>query len=47
MAKPVEKEQQVEQHDNYDLRGTLFSVIILAAIILISWLGVWYLFISR
>ena len=47
MANPVEKEQPVEEHDKVDLRGTLASVLILGFIILSSWLGVWYLFISR
>lgn len=47
MPKPVEKEQQMERHEEFDLRGSFISVIILGAIILTSWLGVWYLFISR
>lgn len=48
MASPQKTEQQVEQsHDNIDLRGTFVSVLIVGAVIATSWLGVWYLFISR
>lgn len=40
-------EQPVDEHEGIDLKGTLASVSILALIILVSWFGVWYLFISR
>lgn len=40
-------DKQVDEHEGIDLRGTLFSVSIIALIILVSWFGVWYLFISR
>jgi len=42
-----QKKQQVDQHDGIDLRGTLISVGVLGVFIILSWLGVWYLFISR
>lgn len=41
------KKQQMETQDQSDLRGTLISVGILGVFIIVSWLGVWYLFISR
>ena len=47
MAEQQEKKQQSEDQENVDLRGTLISVGFLGVFILISWLGVWYLFISR
>lgn len=45
MAQPQKKEEH--EHDNLDLRGTLMSVGFLGFFIIVSWLGVWYLFISR
>lgn len=43
-----EKEVQAsESHDDIDLRGTLISVSIVGLVILVSWLGVWYLFVTR
>jgi len=50
MANPEKSEQQIEQsedHDGLDLRGTLISVSIVGFVILVSWLGVWYLFVTR
>jgi len=41
------KKHQTESQDQPDLRGTLISVGILGVFIIVSWLGVWYLFISR
>lgn len=46
MQQPKEK-QHVESQKEVDLKGTLVSVGILGLFIIISWLGVWYLFISR
>lgn len=48
MAKPEKSEQVVEQEEReVDLKGSLTSVLIMGAFILLSWLGVWYLFITR
>jgi hypothetical protein len=46
MSEPQKKEQPTS-HDEVDLRGTLASVGFLGFFIILSWLGVWYLFISR
>lgn len=42
-----QKKQQTESQESFDLRGTLISVGVLGVFIIVSWLGVWYLFISR
>ncbi|MBO1004619.1 cytochrome c oxidase subunit 2A [Pseudogracilibacillus auburnensis] len=47
MPQPQRTEQSENEHEGMDLRGTLVSVTILGIIIIISWIGVWYLFISR
>lgn len=48
MAKPMHNEKTLEQqHEEFDLKGSLVSVLIIGFIILTSWLGVWYLFITR
>lgn len=48
MAKPEKSEQIVEEgQEKVDLRGSLTSVLIMGAFILLSWLGVWYIFITR
>lgn len=35
-----------QEHDD-NLKGTLFAVAIIGLFIILSWSGVWYLFISR
>ena len=47
MATPEKSEQQVEQHKEHDLKGSLVSVLFIGFFILASWLGVWYLFLVR
>lgn len=47
MATPEKSEQQVEQLEEHDLKGSLVSVLFIGFIILASWLGVWYLFLVR
>lgn len=47
MSEPQRTEQPVDEHEGIDLRGTLFSVSIVGLVIILSWIGVWYLFISR
>lgn len=47
MPKLEKTEEQLEQHEEVDLRGTFVSVCVIGAFILLSWLGVWYIFISR
>lgn len=44
MSQPQKKEKQQE---GIDLRGTLVSVGFLGFFIIVSWLGVWYLYLSR
>lgn len=48
MAKPQEQHNQnVDEHEGIDLRGTLIGVGIVGIVIIIMWFGVWGLFISR
>jgi|GEM_PF-5898205 len=48
MAKPAQEQKATEQeHEEFDLKGSLVSVLIVGLVILTSWLGVWYLFITR
>ncbi|MFS8631073.1 MAG: cytochrome c oxidase subunit 2A [Bacillales bacterium] len=48
MAKPERIEEQVtQQHEEHDLKGTFVSVMILGAFLLVSWLGVWSLYLAR
>jgi len=47
VAKSQQKEQPVDEHHNIDLRGTLVSSMLLGAFLIVTWLGVWYIFISR
>lgn len=44
MLQPDKKEKEQE---GIDLRGTLVSVGFLGLVIIVSWLGVWYLYLSR
>lgn len=43
----MEQEKWTEQDENVDLKGTLFGVGIVGIVILLSWFGVWALFLSR
>lgn len=43
----MEQEKLTEQEEKVNLKGTLFSVGVVGAVILFSWLGVWSLFLSR
>lgn len=48
LSKPQEKEQQtVEEHDDSDLRGTLFFNMLLGIFLVLSWFGVWAIYMSR
>lgn len=47
MSKQEQPKQHLDDHKDLDLRGTLVSVSIVALVILVVWLGVWYIFISR
>lgn len=48
MSKSQEKEQQtVEEHNDVDLRGTFFFNMLLGVFLIVSWLGVWALYMSR
>jgi len=47
MPELQQNEQPVDEHDGIDLRGTLFSVTVVGIIIIIFWVGVWALFLSR
>lgn len=43
-----EKEQQVaEEHDDVDLRGTFFFNMLLGIFLVLSWFGVWAIYMSR
>lgn len=47
MSKPELQKQTTPETEESSLKGTLVSVIILGLFLLISWFGVWYIFISR
>lgn len=47
LAKPQKTEQPVDVHEGIDLRGTLVAVTLLGIFIILAWLGVWSIFISR
>lgn len=47
MSKPEKlTEQEIEATDE-TLKGTFVSVMLLGAVIFLSWMGVWLLFLSR
>lgn len=47
-TKPMNKKQKKsENHDTHSLKGTFVSVMVLAAFIAATWLGVFVLFIAR
>jgi hypothetical protein len=41
------KEQEIAQKKEYSLFGTFLSVLMLALFLILSWFGVYYLFIQR
>ena len=41
------KHHVVEEHDDVDLRGTFFFNMVLGLFLVVSWLGVWALYMSR
>lgn len=43
----LEKKEKTDKAEETDLKGTFISVGILGLFIIVSWAGVWYLFISR
>ncbi len=48
MAKPeLRQKTKVEYEDSSSLKGTLASVFFLGFFLIITWLGVFYLFINR
>ena len=47
MAKAERKEEVTEQQEGVNLKGTLYSVSVVGVIIILSWVGVWSLFLSR
>lgn len=47
MAEPQKSKQPVGEHDDLDLRGTLVSVSFVGLVIILSWAGVWSIFVSR
>lgn len=47
MPKLDTEKQTTPETEEPSLKGTLVSVIILGLFLLISWFGVWYIFISR
>lgn len=42
-----EKLQEQHEHGHGDLKGTFTSVMLLGVLIIVSWIGVWLLFLSR
>lgn len=48
MSKPQnEKDIQNDNEKEPDLKGTLISVSLLAAFLIVAWFGVWSLYLSR
>lgn len=48
MSKSQEKKQQnVEEQDGADLRGTLFFNMLIGIFLVLSWFGVWAIYMSR
>lgn len=47
MGEPERKEQTTDPHEGINLKGTLYSVTIVGLVIILSWVGVWGLFLSR
>jgi len=47
MSKPLKSQDTIEEKEEVNLKGTLFSVSILGVFIIISWIGVWALYVAR
>lgn len=47
MKAEVRKEEHVEEKQQENLKGTLASVMILGGFLILSWLGVWILYLVR
>ena len=47
MSKPMKRQDTVDEKEEVNLKGTLFSVSILGLFIIISWIGVWALYVVR
>lgn len=45
--KVKEKKEKKEKKEEVDLRGTFFSVMLLGVFIIVSWAGVWSLYLYR
>jgi len=42
-----ENKEMLEKEETNDLKGTFISVMLLGGFIIITWIGVWALFLSR
>lgn len=47
MAKPEKISDEIKDEEKDSLKGSLTAVLLLGSFILISWFGVWMLFLSR
>lgn len=47
MSKPMKRQDAVDEKEEVNLKGTLFSVSVLGLFIIISWIGVWALYVAR
>lgn len=47
MPKPELQEQTTQETEESSLKGTLMAVMILGLFIIVSWFGVWALYMSR
>jgi len=47
MSKMRQEKQITDHEDSGNLKGTLFGVGVVGTVILLSWFGVWSLFLSR
>ncbi len=47
MSKAEHKKEITEQDEGVNLKGTLYSVSAVGVVIILSWVGVWALFLSR
>jgi len=41
------KDKELQENNEVDLRGTFFSVMFLGVFIIVSWAGVWALYLYR
>ncbi|WP_156889850.1 cytochrome c oxidase subunit 2A [Planococcus lenghuensis] len=50
MSKSIRKQLGIDRHstaEEYSLKGTFVSVLILAAVMIVSWFGIMVLFLDR